>query len=349
VGPMLSFLVIALLCGCAGLLVLVRFPAVATAPPTPAPIRVSVIIPARNEAHNLPALLGSLASQPVKPFEILVVDDASTDGTAETARRLGARVIASAPLPEGWRGKTWACHQGAEAAVGGWFLFLDADTAFEPDGLGRVLASYPGGAFSIVPYHAVQNGYEDLSLFFNLNMIAGTGRHGLFGQMLLVDRESYRRAGGHAAVRGRILENLALASEFRAAGVPVQSELGRGMFSFRMYPHGLRELVEGWTKGFASGAGQTPPSVMILIVAWMAGLVLAPVGWLGTGDWRHWGAAFGIGVAQVRWFGRKVGAFGWGSAVLYPVPLLFFFGVFAWSAARSGRPVRWKGRAIRAD
>ena len=109
---------------------------------------VSVIIPARNEEHNLPTLLRSLASQPAKPREIIVVDDGSTDRTAEIARQLGATVIASQPLPDGWRGKTWACHQGAQAATGELLLFLDADTWFEPDGLARILAGYTPAALS---------------------------------------------------------------------------------------------------------------------------------------------------------------------------------------------------------
>lgn len=123
---------------------------------------LSVIIPARNEAHNPPRLLRSLAAQAVRPQEVIAVDDGSTDRTSEVARQLGATVIASQPLPENWRGKTWACHQGAQAAKGEHFLFVDADTRFEPDGLARVLSRYDGGAFSVGPYHAVHMPYEDL-------------------------------------------------------------------------------------------------------------------------------------------------------------------------------------------
>jgi 4,4'-diaponeurosporenoate glycosyltransferase len=310
---------------------------------------VSVIIPARNEQHNLPTLLRSLASQAVKPREILVVDDGSTDRTAEVARQLGATVIASKLLPDGWRGKTWACHQGAQAATSDVLLFVDADTRFEPGGLARILSIYTDGAFSVGPYHAVRKPYEDLSLFFNFNMTVGTVPRGLFGQMLLVDRESYRRVGGHETVRGRVLENFWLAGEFRAAGISVRSVAGWGVFSFRMYPNGLRELVEGWTKGFASGAGQTPGGTLFLIVIWMIGLMLAPLGWLVTGDWLRWGAAYLLCAAQVCWFSRKVGGFRWYSALLYPLPLIFFFVVFAWSVLRSGKRVSWKGREIRAD
>ena len=346
---MLILLLVALALWSAGFLLLGRLRPCARAGATGSPLSVSVIIPARNEEHNLPTLLRSLASQAVKPHEILVVDDGSTDRTAEVGRQLGATVIASKLLPDGWRGKTWACHQGAQAATSDVLLFVDADTRFEPGGLARILSIYAGGAFSVGPYHAVRKPYEQLSLFFNFNMAAGTVPRGLFGQMLLVDRESYRRVGGHQTVQGRILENFRLAGQFSAAGIPVRSVMGRGVFSFRMYPNGLRELIGGWTKGFASGAGQTPRGTMCLIVMWMSGLMLAPLGGLMTGDWLRWGAVYLLCAAQVAWFSRQVGAFRWYSALLYPLPLIFFFAVFLWSALRSGRTVTWKGRQIRAN
>jgi 4,4'-diaponeurosporenoate glycosyltransferase len=311
--------------------------------------QLSIIIPSRNEEHNLPALLRSITSQSVKPLEIIVVDDGSTDHTAEIARQHGATVIASQLLPDGWRGKTWACHQGAQAATGQLLLFLDADTWFEAGGLTRVLANYDGGALSVGPFHAVRRPYENLSLFFNFSMAVGTVPRGLFGQMLLVDHESYRRVGEHEAVKGRTLENFFLAQRFRAAGIPVGSVTGRGVFSFRMYPNGPRELIEGWTKGFASGAGQTPRGTLSLVVAWMIGLMLGPIGWLVTGDWLRWGTVYLLCATQVAWFSRQIGAFRWFTALLYPVPLIFFFAVFARSALRSGKSVTWKGRQLHAD
>jgi len=346
---MLILLLVTLLLWSAGFLLLSRLrPCPALGSPRPCP-PVSVVIPARNEERNLPTLLRSLASQPLKLHEIVVVDDGSTDRTAELARQLGAKVIPSQPLPDGWRGKTWACHQGAQAATGRLLLFLDADAWFEPGGLARALSAYTAGAFSIGPYHAVQKPYEELSLFFNLNMMVGTVPNGLFGQMLLVDRESYKCVGGHETVRGRILENFWLANRFHAAGIPVRSVAGRAVLAFRMYPNGLRELIQGWTKGFASGAGQTPRRILLLVVAWMIGLMLAPLGGVVTGDWLRWGAAYLLCAAQVSWFSRLAGAFRWFTAVLYPVPLIFFFVVFAWSTLRSGKRVQWKGREILAD
>jgi 4,4'-diaponeurosporenoate glycosyltransferase len=311
--------------------------------------RVSIVIPARNEAHNLPRLLRSITEQDVKPLEVIVVDDASTDGTAEVAKAHGAKVISPPELPDGWRGKTWACHQGARAASGDLLVFMDADTWFEPGGLVRVLAIYQNGALSVVPYHAVERPYEDLSMFFNLCMAAGTVPDGLSGQFLLVGREDLERAGGHESVRGKVLENFHLAENFRAAGIAVRGVTGSGMVALRMYPEGFASLVEGWTKGFAAGAGKTPPRVMAMVVAWMTALMLPPLlAWL-AGDWRIGLVTWLACVAQLAWIARRLGSFGLIGMIFYQVPLCFFFGMFAWASMRSGKKVSWKGREIHAD
>ena len=311
--------------------------------------RLSIIIPARNEAHNLPQLLESIQVQDLAAHEVIVVDDASTDDTAAVARAHGATVLASAPLPDGWRGKTWACHQGAQAATGELLLFMDADTWFEPDGLRKLLEEHSGGAFSVLPYHAVRRPYEDLSLFFNVSMAAGTMPDGLAGQVLLVGKDELARAGGHEAVKGKVLENFHLAELFRAADIPLRCMAGRGMVSLRMYPQGLASLIEGWTKGFAAGAGRTPPRVLAMVVAWMTGLMLPPLCMAITGDWQLWSGAWVLSAMQVALVARRIGSFGWLGMMIYPVPLCFFFAVFGWSAMRSGKKVTWKGREIHAD
>ena len=307
---------------------------------------LSIVIPARNEAHNLPRLLESLTASSPPPGEIVVVDDGSTDDTAAIARSFGATVIGSDGLPDGWRGKTWACHQGAAAATGSHLLFLDADTWFEPEGLGRLLHRYRGGALSVGPFHAVERPYEQLSAFFNLCMNAGTLPHGLFGQVLLIDRASYETAGGHAAVRGKILENYHLAERLRARGTSAGSLPGRGMISFRMYPGGVAELIEGWTKGFASGAGKTPRVAMVTVAAWISGLMIPLVAM--AFDPRALGiyAAYAV---QTAWLLRLVGRFHPLTGLLYPLPLFFYFALLQRSARRSGKDVTWKGRVIRAD
>lgn len=306
---------------------------------------LSVIIPARDEEHNLPRLLGSLRAQETRPLEIIVVDDGSRDRTADIAREHGATVIASAPLPGGWRGKTWACHQGAAAARGGWLMFLDADTWFESGGFAKTLAMRDGGALALVPWHATGGLVEDLSLFFNLCMTAGTVPDGLSGQFLLVRQVDYRACGGHDAVRGEILENFHMAARFHEAGVATRCLPGRGAISFRMYPEGLRSMIPGWSKGFAKGAGRTRPSALLPIVAWMTGLMLPLPAVFLTGEW-WWAAAYALGVAQVAWIARRVGAFRPLALLFYPVPLVFFFGLFARAACGGGNRGEWKGRRI---
>ncbi len=167
--------------------------------------------------------------------------------------------------------------------------------------------------------------------------------------MLLVDRASYWRVGGHESVKGKTLENVILAKQFHAAGIPVRSGTAWAIFAFRMYPNGLRELVEGWTKGFAAGAVQTPRGVLLLVVGWLIGLMLAPIGWAMTGIHLSWGLVYLLCAVQVVVFARLLGSFRWFTALLYPVPLVFFFAVFAYAAMRSGKTVSWKGRKIRAD
>ncbi|HOW73041.1 MAG TPA: glycosyltransferase [Phycisphaerae bacterium] len=314
---------------------------------------LSVIIPARNEERNLPTLLRSLASQSVRPREIVLVDDGSTDRTAEVACQLGARVVSSEPLPDGWRGKTWACWQGARVGSGELLLFVDADTWFETDGLQYILNSRVDGVLSVGPYHVLRRPYEQLSAFFNLLMTAGTGAfrllggepNGLFGQMLLVGRDDYRRVQGHEAVKGRILENFYLAERFREHGVGQRCVFGKGAAAFRMYPDGLGQLIEGWTKSFASGAAQTSRVLLLLIVMWMAGMVLCPYlltrGWTGL-------SMYSLYAAQLYLLLRQIGDFRWYTAVFYPVPLIFYFAVFTLSMLRSRRQVTWKGRTIRA-
>lgn len=101
---------------------------------------ISVIVPARNEERNLPALLYSLAAQPQPAAEVIVVDDQSRDQTAAIAAAAGAKVVASPGPPAGWTGKNHACHLGAEAAAQPWLLFLDADTCLVPGALASALA-----------------------------------------------------------------------------------------------------------------------------------------------------------------------------------------------------------------
>ena len=126
----------------AGFLLIRRVPACPSAHAHDA-TSLSIVIPARNEEDNLPRLLQSIAASAVRPVEILVVDDASTDNTSAYCTESWRDCYHfSLPLPAGWTGKAWACHQGAQRAIGDHLLFLDADTFFVDRGLDRLVARW---------------------------------------------------------------------------------------------------------------------------------------------------------------------------------------------------------------
>ena len=326
---------------------------------------VSVVIPARDEESRLPALLESLRKQIPPPLEVIVVDDASRDRTAEIAERMGATVLPAPPLPQGWTGKTWACQSGALAARGEHLLFLDADTVVEPGGLEMMLRlpEAQPGVHSICPYHRVERPYEWLSAFFNLVMVAGMNaftvlgkrarRQGLFGQSMLVRKEVYLAAGGHEAVKGRILENFFLARKFREKGIATACWVGRGAISMRMFPGGPISLAGGWSKAFASGAAETPPAALVPISIWLTGVATVPVlallaplvQGIGPVPVAALHAAF---AGQIFWLLSRIGSFSPLTAVLFPVPLAFYFAVFFHSTLKAwrGRTTSWRGRDV---
>ena len=149
----------------------------AAAARTPSSPSISVVIPARDEEHTLPLVLASLARLSVPVDEIVVVDDGSSDRTAEVARAAArARGRGNAPAA-GWTGKAWACQTGAGATTGGLLLFLDADTALAPDAMDGLLALHEqhGGLVSVQPFHRVVRPYEQLSAYFNVVSLLASG------------------------------------------------------------------------------------------------------------------------------------------------------------------------------
>lgn len=333
--------------------------------PVPGPVpadqvrpAISVVVPARDEAANLPVLLGSLVPQLGPGDEVLVVDDHSTDATAAAARAGGARVVPAPALPAGWAGKQWACHTGAAAAVGDVLVFLDADTRLEPGGLERIaaLAARPG-LTSIQPFHLVPRPAERLAAFFNIVGVMGTAigtplgdrlrPGGAFGPCLGTTVADYRAVGGHGAARASVLDDVALAAAYRRAGLPVRVLGGRGTISFRMYPGGVGDLVAGFTKNMASAAVAVRPLASLAVAGWLAGCV-APLVLAGRVAAPLAVACYLAVAVQVGVHLRRLGTFGPLVALAYPVALALFLFVFARSVVVTfGRgSVRWKGRSV---
>lgn len=324
----------------------------------------SIVIPARNEAASLPTLLTALAPQRRPGDEVIVVDDDSSDATVDVAMAGGAEVYRAPPLAEGWTGKNAACWTGADAATNDVLVFLDADTQFEPGGLDRLLAAHQeqGGLLSVQPYHDVPRPYEQLSAFFNIVAMMGidafTARgarrapSGAFGPVLITTAADYEAVGGHAAVKGEVLDDMALARSYTAAELPVACLAGRGTVRFRMYPDGLGQLVEGWTKNFAGGAAGTRKLTLLLVAAWVSLCVQAAF-WVVALPWRSTSllvvAATYLAVAgQLWWMLRRIGSFSRATALLFPLPLAAFLAVFVRSVVNIHvrHRVTWKGREL---
>jgi glycosyltransferase involved in cell wall biosynthesis len=226
---------------------------------------VSVIVPARNEETCLGACLESLVAQTGVNFEIIVVDDASTDRTHEIAQSFpSVRVIDGNPPPAGWTGKNNAMAAGAKGARGEWLLFTDADTVHKLGSLARAVveATQHGAAMlSYSPEQEVRGFWEKAVMPVIFAELAATYRPALVsdprspaaaanGQYILIAQEAYEAIGGHTTVRGSLLEDVALAKAVKASGRKIFFRFGGDAVRTRMYRN-FSQLREGWTKNLA--------------------------------------------------------------------------------------------------
>ena len=341
-----------------------RLRRVADLPPAPTGVpagALTIVIPARDEELSLRGLLEDLEADRPANARVVVVDDHSVDATAEIARSFDFVEVLSAPdLPPGWTGKCWACHVGSSDAQDGVLVFLDADVRLAHGVLARLVAEREqrGGLLSVQPWHDARRPYEKLSALFNVIAVMGTAAgsrrrsSGAFGPVLVTSVRDYRSVGGHAAVADEVVEDLALARNYRTVGIPVEVLAGSGGIRFRMYPAGFRQLIQGWTKNFASGAGSTRPVRLAAIVVWVTSLGSGGLAALDAvqGDLPVAVAVaiYGLFVAQLFVMFRQVGSFGLPTALLFPGLVVFFFAVFLRSAwlTHVRRTVRWRGRAV---
>jgi len=171
-----------------------------------------------------------------------------------------------------------------------------------------------------------------------------------------VNKRDYLKVGGHAAVKDKILEHYFLAGEFLKYQIPIHCRVGLGAISFRMYPGGFRDLVDGWSKSFSRGAAGTPPFNLALTIAWISGALMACAHLIAS---FFSGNILAQGLASLFYcafafqnyrFLKKIGNFRIGNAIFYLIPLLFFLAIFTLSAVKTfiQKEVRWKGRTLRA-
>jgi hypothetical protein len=346
-----------------------------SAPPDDPPL-VTVVVPARDEARNIERCLRSVLATTYPRLEVVVVDDHSSDGTGELARRLAAddarlRVLDNPPLPSGWFGKQWACHTGAGAARGDVLLFADADTTHAPDLVGRLvneLRARGGGLLSVV-------GRQELGTFWErvvqphvlaviLGRYGGTERVSRArravdkianGQCLAVDRATYDAIGGHAAVRDVVAEDLKLAQRVCGHGRPVTLVAGERQLSTRMYTS-LPELVRGWRKNVYAGGREAMPLgrfgqllfPFLLLLPPLMGLVPPLVLLAGVAGALsdHWLRAAAIATASTLIFWLAVyrrAALSPLYALAYPLGSAVLLYIALHAIVR-GQRVEWRGR-----
>jgi len=226
---------------------------------------VSVIVPARNEEACLGACLESLVAQAGVTFEVIVVDDGSTDRTRAIALSFpGVRVIAPKSLPPGWSGKNNALVAGAKEARGEWLLFTDADTVHRVGSLARSGAEARQQKAALLSYSPEQEVhglwekavmpviFAELAAAYRPSEVSdrASSAAAANGQYILVSREAYQAVGGHAAVATTLLEDVALARAVKASGRKIFFRYGGDAVRTRMY-RSFAQLREGWTKNLA--------------------------------------------------------------------------------------------------
>jgi GT2 family glycosyltransferase len=256
---------------------------------------VSAIVPARNEEANIARIVRSLARQP-EIMQILVVNDQSSDGTAAVLAELAAEeprleVLEGGPLPEGWVGKNHAVSVGAQHATGNWLLFTDADAEHLAGSSAAALAVAEETGAALVSYSPAQEMHTwweralipfifcRLSQLYSFSAVNDpeSPTAAANGQFLMIRRDAYDAIGGHAAVAGEVLEDVALAQLVKRAGLGLYFAPGEQIARVRMYAS-FRAMWEGWSKNLLpliTLSGQTLTRELFAVIPWIPLLCLA--------------------------------------------------------------------------
>lgn len=348
---------------------------------------ISIIVPARNEAHNLPRLLPNLLKMdyPADRYEVIVVNDNSDDGTGEILRQFQAgdarlKVVDGEPLPEGWAGKPHALVQGAAVAKGEWLLFTDADTFWQPIAL--LSALYSAEQHHVDLFSA--GGLLELGSFWErvIMPIAMMGLFALYnphrvndpnskvalanGQFIFIKRTIYDAVGGFARVKGEIVEDLEFSKLVKSSGYRIWLADGRKLMAVRMYTS-FADVWQGWSKNVALGSRDQPGMLALGIVAMLGAGVISPALPFVLGGrllrrlkrrqaqpadalaLAQSGFQLGMGLWYLRIVQRNVGL-PTRYLLTFPLGAAIFTALFCNSLYRvlSGKGVTWKGRTYQA-
>ncbi len=320
--------------------------------------RVSVLLPLRNEATRVEPCLRALLASTGVDLEVVVLDDGSTDGTAEVVGRVVAgdprvRVLSGAPLQPGWLGKPHACQQLADAAspASEVLVFVDADVVVLPAAVAATVALLDQHGLDLVSPYPRQEAPGPTRLvqpllqwswltFLPLRLAERSSRPSLSaanGQLLAVRRSAYDRAGGHAAVQGQVVEDVELLRTLKRAGGRGGVADGTALATTRMYCS-WDELVEGYSKSLWT---LPPATVVVLLLLY----VVPPLAALRGSRWGLAGYAAGVAGRLVS--ARRTGSRAVPDSLAHPVSIALFAGLAVRSrVARRRGELTWKGRSL---
>lgn len=300
--------------------------------------RLTVCIPARDEAHQIGACVRAALAQDHPDVEVVVVDDCSTDGTADAARAAAPddprlHIVRNTPPPSGWAGKPWACQRAAAEASGAHLLFVDADVELAPHAARRaaaVLRDRGLGLLSVFGTWRLDTFWERVAIpvvgWFirgatDVGAVNAPGRPEAFanGQFLLFDRAAYDATGGHAAVRAEVLEDVRIARAAKQRGHAIGLFAAPDLFRVRLY-RDLGEILRGYGKNMYEGMDRRPlvalgallflfvgallPWLLLLAAALRPGVVLT--GLEPPGLWLAWMALVCALPVAFRWRVERV-------------------------------------------
>ena len=320
----------------------------------------------------------SILATTYQPFELLVVDDRSTDDTSAIVERLTAdprvRLVRGTALPEGWYGKPWACVQGYRQAQGQLLLFTDADTRHQPELLARAfgaLLTEKADLVTVSPLQRCVTFWERiimpqiwflLALRYSPQSVNRASRPRdviANGQFILTPRQAYEAAGTHAAVRQEVAEDLALAQTYLQRGLKLHFAFAERLMETRMY-QGLAHLIEGWSKNIYLGGRRSFPDeplrralVPLMLVLAMVYWLVPPAGLLAALVWpsmAHYRTAAFLAMALSAGFWMLI-SYGMGIPARYglgyPLGALMTLYIALRSTWRGGRRVEWRGRVYK--
>ncbi len=326
---------------------------------------VSVLVPARDEAENLRRMLPLLLSLDYPRLEIVLLDDRSVDGTGDVARSLAGsgraplRVLNGTEPPPGWVGKNWACHQLAAAATGDVLVFCDADVEAAPAAVRRSVAAmqvHGAGAMTALPRQRF-DGWAQAAVvpivaqlpvlaMLPIRLVSALRSPSLSmanGQWIAFSRAAYAACGGHQAVRGEVLEDVALGRRIKASGERLVVCVASSLLAVRMYGSAA-QMREGFRKNlYPLLGGRRLPfalALVLLAVAWLVPL---------AGAVRGSAAALVplALLAALRVTGVLLFRHGWMTVLLHPLGALFAaaLAVESWLGHERG-VVTWRGRRV---